>query len=495
VGRIPFPEELISAQIWPIFLAANAIMPMARPVFAQDLPWFSTFGGTAWDECASCIQCADGGYALAGYSESWSSADDLWLVKTDEMGKQEWASILGGTGYDEGYSLLQVEDKGYIIVGATDSYGAGGSDAWLVRTDSLGSLLWMKTIGTPDDEMLFEVCPTSDGCFVAVGSSGVFPSDMHLYLVKLDETGSLVWERFYGGGILDCGFSVRETSDGGFIIAGGNGSGSGGSTIDGWLLKTDAGGNYQWDLVLGGSGYDRFNSARQTLDGGYIAAGYSYSSDPNNGDLWLVRTGQDGGLTWDTTIGEANGSESAESIELAPDGGFIIAGFNSSVAWPNADLWLLKTDSSGDIGWDTFFGGDDIDIGSCLVLTQDGCFIVGGKTRSYGAGDFDYLLVKFEPPLGIPGEPAPPTLFGHLTALPNPFESISTITFELAQPGQVRLQIFDSSGRLARTLADGYLEEGTHSESFDGSDLPSGVYLCRLRAEGSSATTRIALIR
>ncbi len=488
-------SKFFSVQILVYLLFPLIPRVAAYNVTAQDVVWSSTFGGTAWDECTACIQCVDGGYSLAGFSESWSPSDDLWLIKTDEAGKLEWTSLLGAAGNDEGYSLLQTNDGGFLIAGATDSYGVGSSDAWLSKTDSLGSLLWMKTFGTSDEDMFFDICPTSDGSFVTVGSSGVFPSDMHLYLVKIDEAGNLLWERVFGGGILDCGFSVRETSDGGFIIAGSNGSGSGGSTIDGWLLKTDSEGSYQWDFILGGSGYDRFNAARQTVDGGFIAAGYSYSSDPSNGDLWLVRTDLNGGLTWDTTIGEANGSESAESIELSSDGGFFIAGFNSSVAWPDADLWLLKTDSSGDIGWDTFFGGDDIDVGSCLVLTQDGCFVVGGKTRSYGAGDFDYLLVKFEPPLGVPEEPPPSALVGHLTASPNPLASTSTVTFDLAQPTQVQLEVFDSSGRLVGTLADGYLEQGNHSVSFDGSDLPSGVYLLRLQAEGSSATARIVLIR
>ena len=252
-----------------------------------------------------------------------------------------WKKTLGGSDLNAGWSVQQTSDGGYIIAGLTASYGAGNRDVWLIKTDSSGDVAWNKA---------------------------------------------------FGGSGQDYGRSVQQTSDGGYIIAGYTLSYGAGS-VDVWLIKTDSSGDVAWNKTFGGSDNDYGYSVQQTADGGYIIAGNTHSYGAGDQDLWLIRTNSSGDVAWNKTFDRSD-IDHGGSVQQTSDGGFIIAGFTSSYGIGSADVWLIKTDSSGDETWNQTFGGSDNDYGRSVQQSSDGGYIIIGETRSYGAGNYDVWLIK-----------------------------------------------------------------------------------------------------
>jgi hypothetical protein len=218
----------------------NGEPPLAsKPVISEE--WNKTFGGSSADFATSVKQTSDGGYILAGYTFSFGSGEsDFWLVKTDSSGGHEWNRTFGGDSYDFASSVQQTSDGGYILAGHTYSFGAGVSDFWLVKTDSSGNLEWDQTFGGSDSEFAYSVQQTFDGGYVIAGYTNSFGFGGDFWFVKTDSSGNHEWNRTFGGSDFDQVHSVQQTSDGGYILAGyTNSFGSGG---DFWVIKTDSSG-------------------------------------------------------------------------------------------------------------------------------------------------------------------------------------------------------------------------------------------------------------
>jgi len=247
--------------------------------------WNKTFGGTGGDYAKSVQQTSDGGYALAGGTDSYGAgSSDFWLVKTDSSGEKQWDKTFGGTRWDYAYSVQQTSDGGYILAGHTYSYGAGSSDFWLVKTDSSGEKQWDKTFGGTGWDSAYSVQQTSDGGYILAGHTFSYSASYSdFWLVKTDSSGEKQWDKTFGGTGDDYAYSVQQTSDGGYILAGYTDYSYGTGYYDFWLVKTDSSGEKQWDKTFGGAGDDYATSVQQTSDGGYILAGHTYSSD-----FWLV---------------------------------------------------------------------------------------------------------------------------------------------------------------------------------------------------------------
>jgi hypothetical protein len=360
--------------------------------------WTKTFGGTGYDFGNSVQQTTDGGYIITGGTESFGNGNgDVYLVKTDENGDSLWTKTFGGTGSEVGYSVQQTTDGGYIITGETDSFGNGNKDVYLIKTEGNGVLQWSKTFGETGDDGGKSVQQTTDGGYIISGSVDTFGNGYSdVYLVKTDENGVEQWNKVFGGfNRSDMGFSVQQTTDGGFIITGTFCS-SGDCPIiighvdtDVYLVKTDENGVLQWSKTFGGTGSDVGHSVQQTTDGGFIITGWTDTSDVfnYNKDVYLIKTDGNGDEQWNKTLGVTTDTYSY-SVQQTTDGGYILSGGSIN------DVYLVKTDENGDSLWTKTFGGTGSEVGYSVQQTTDGGYIITGNTDSFGNGYYDVYLIK-----------------------------------------------------------------------------------------------------
>jgi hypothetical protein len=367
-----------------------------------------TFGGSKQDVARSVQQTSDGGYIVAGWTMSFGvGLSDFWLIKIDSNGVMQWNRTYGGTGNDEAYSVEQTTDGGYITAGSTASYGAGMCDFWLVKTDANGIMQWSKSYGGAENETAFYVRQTFDGGYIVAGytdSFGAGGSDG--WLVKTDTNGQMQWNKTYGGAGTDQAYSVVQTRDGGYIIAGETNS-SGAGDFNYWLVRTDSAGTQLWSKTYGGATTDVATSVQQTNDSGYIVAGYTDSFGAGGSDGWLVKTDTNGQMQWNKTYGDIN-DEVAYSIQLASGGEYLVAGGTTSNTTGGWDFWIIRTDALGNMKGEQTNGGTADDIAYSAQQTSDGGYIAVGFTNSYGAGSSDFWVVKSASPPPRPPPPPPP---------------------------------------------------------------------------------------
>ena len=375
---------------------------LAADSSAPDTEWEKTFGGSSADWGEEARQTTDGGYIIAGATRSYGAGGaDVYLVKTDASGNMEWDNTYGGIGSDAAYSGQQTTDGGYIIAGATDSYGAGSRDFYLVKTDASGNKEWDKTFGGGSTDIAYSVQQTTDGGYIIAGYTNSYGAGgADVYLVKADASGNMEWEKTFGGGSTDIAYSVQQTTDGGYIIAGYTNSYGAGS-YDFYLVKTDASGSKEWEKTIGGIYQDLAYSIAQTTDGGYIIAGQKADYSANWYYVYLVKTDASGNKAWEQTFGGSD-YEEAYSVQQTLDGGYIIAGITFSYGAGEEDIYLVKTDASGNMEWEKTFGGSSYDYAYSVEQTTDGGYIIGGLTTSYGAGEDDVYLVKVSPWINTP---------------------------------------------------------------------------------------------
>jgi hypothetical protein len=349
--------------------------------------WLKTFGGSSDDAGYSVQQTTDGGYIITGSTNSYGSGSkDVYLIKTDSLGYQQWDRTFGGSSDDYGNSVQQTTDGGYIIVGRTNSFG-GLCQVYLIKTDSNGEEQWSKTKGYSDrDDWGNSVQQTSDGGYIIVGRTHDQGSEA-IFLIKTDANGETEsgWPKIKGYDDYDDeGYSVQQTTDGGYIIVGRTSESGNG---DVFLIKTDANGGGGWNRHIGGSSADYGYSVQQTTDGGYIITGWTRSSSAGESDVYLIKTDASGIQTWSKTFGGTN-DDVGRSVQQTEDGGYIIAGYTYSFGAGSADVYLIKTDASGDTSWSKTFGGSDSDLGFSVQQTSDGGYIITGNTGG------DVYLIK-----------------------------------------------------------------------------------------------------
>ena len=304
----------------------------------------------------------------------------------------EWEKTFGGSNYDFGNSVQQTSDGGFIIAGRTLSYGAGNSDVYLIKTYANGNEQWSHSFGGSNSDYGESVRQTSDGGYIIAGrtlSYGAGSTDV--YLIKTDANGNETWSQTFGGSNSDYGESVRQTSDDGYIIAGRTLSYAGSTDV--YLIKTDANGNETWCKTFGGSYSDYSRSVQQTSDGGFVIAGLTYSYGAGNSDVYLIKIDVNGNEIWYRTFGGSY-DDIGFGVQQTTDGGFIIAGKTYSYGAGSEKVYLIKTDAWGNETWSKTFDGSGDNYSRSVQQTFDGGYIIAGKTYSYGAGYADVYLIK-----------------------------------------------------------------------------------------------------
>ena len=316
--------------------------------------WAKTYGGTSYDWALSVQQTFDGGYIVAGYTSSFGAdSGDVFLIKTDANGNIIWAKTFGGIDDDGAYSVQQTSDGGYIVAGYTGSFGMGYSDVFLIKTDANGNVIWAKTYGGTSYDWALSVQQTFDGGYIVAGATYSFGAGYEdIFLIKIDANGNTIWAKTYGGTSGDVAYSIQQTSDGGYIVAGYafSFSFSGGSPPI-FLLKADANGNIIWAKIYGGMINENnwTYSVQQTSDGGYILAGYAKSFGMGSGDIFLIKTDANGNVIWAKTYGGTS-YDWAFSVQQTSDGGYIAVGYTGSFGAGWDDIILIKTDTNGNMG-------------------------------------------------------------------------------------------------------------------------------------------------
>lgn len=466
-----------------------------------DTLWTIHHGGSGYETGMCVRQTSDGGYIVAGESDSLDWEPDGYLLKLDASGNPQWSRFIGGDNYEVIQPIYQLPDGGYIFAGYTLSPPAvSGADVWLARTDSLGYVLWDTTYHKLNWDVCWRMNPTPDGGYIlGCGCDQLGTPD--IWIIKTDSVGNLEWDTTYGGPSAEFIGNVHPT-DGGYFITGSTMS-YGLPGLNCWLVRIDSVGNVLWDSVSGGSQAEDIWDSRLTHDGGIIMCGGTDSATAGNYDLYLHRFDSLGHTVWTGRYG-GTGEDCAYEISNTADSCYVAAGYTRSFGANAKDLWVIKVDDNGTQRWTIQHGGIN---GTreqqawWVEQTDDDGFIISGHDQ-ISLGDHQLLLIKTGPDPGVEEFTStnPPT--NTLTVNPNPFTTFTDIRYQMADPEQTcQLTIYDIAGRLMADLSK-QVSASSHRSSVqwngnsdNGHRLPAGVYFIQLAAGDYSTTEKVLLIR
>jgi len=341
---------------------------------AGNLEWNKTYGGSKDDKGQSLAQTKDGGYILTGYAMSDDGDGsnnegfhDNWILKLDASGNIEWEKSFGFSGHDHSYDILQTQDGGFFFIGFLDITAAradgydekgqfltrhGVGEFWGTKIDAQGNVQWRKFFGGTNNDRAHAVVPSNDGGFVMAGFSESDDFDISatkgsydFWVVKITSTGDLVWERSFGGSGIEISYDIAKTTDNGYVITGNTFSNDtdvskNNGESDVWLIKLADNGNLLWEKTLGGTQFDAAQGVYTSIDGGFLIAGNSKSSDldavSNMGenDLWVIKTDDKGALIWQQTFGGTDLDYGFDIIENT-DKSVLVVGESASIDFPN----------------------------------------------------------------------------------------------------------------------------------------------------------------
>ena len=487
---------------------ANISSIIAQPT----LLWQKSLGGSEDDFVSAIEQTNDSGYIVLGWVHSndgdvsgYQGEGDYWVVKMNADGEIVWQKTYGGLGNDRPNHIQQTNDNGYVISGLSNSNDSdvsgnhGDYDFWILKIAEDGTIQWQKSLGGTGEDWGSHIVQTNDAGYIVTGYSfsndgdvGGNQGERDYWIVKLDEEGLIIWEKTMGGSDGDWPQCIQQTSDEGFIIAGGSSSINGDilgnhGGQDAWIVKLDILGNTQWQKALGGTGNDIATWIEQVNDGGYIMTGVGYSNDGdfsgNHGmlDGWIVKLNDSGTIEWQNTIG-GTANDRANSIKQTSDGGYIVAGITSSDDGDvighngNGDVWLVKLDNTGSIQWEEPLGGTQSDFAVSVGLTADDGFIVGGCSQSNDGdvsgnhGMMDGWITKLGSNVRVDNK----SPISGLTIFPNPTKNKITLTSLSSDIGK-EYRICDVTGHL--------VEQGiitSENQNIILSLLSSGTYILKI---------------
>ncbi len=449
-----------------------------RILFMLNLPaqpavqWQKTLGGTDLDEARCIHQTDDSGYIIVGNTLS-NNGDvlgnhggwDFWVVKMSSTGSIQWKKTLGGTNNDWPYTIQQTTDGGYIVAGFSESSNGdvsnnhGEKDAWLIKLSNTGTVQWEKAYGGSAWESANSIQQTSDGGYVFAGIaqssdgdvSGVH-GDLDFWVVKINGQGDIEWQKALGGTGEDIANSIKQTSDGGYIVTGRTSSNDGDvsynhGNVDYWVVKINSAGIIEWQKSLGGTSTEVSFDINQTINGEYIVIGYSSSSNGDisghhgGKDIWVVRLNNEGEIVWQKSLGGSD-QDWGYSIALTSGDGCILAGGTRSsdgdVLGNHGfdDIWLVKLNVLGELEWQRTLGGSQSEVCFSFQQTNDNGYALCGYTWSTD-GDVsglhalsDFWTVKLSPESSPTSEAQTQPLKIH----PNPAQKSIFLTIPIQEP-------------------------------------------------------------
>ena len=407
-----------------------SFVAMATYAQAPDTLWTKTYGGAEDDVGSSIQQTSDGGYIIAGYTESFGAGEsDVWILRLDSLGDTLWTKTYGTAGRDYAVSIQQTTDGGYIIAGVRDY-----TDIWLLKTNEYGDTLW-TSLFRPYNPWVSDVIQTSDGGYLIAGGGGGH-TFYYGFLIKTNSLGDSLWIGGYGE---SCS-AVQETPDSNYVITGLIGHGASGSCPAFYLTKVDRQGTILWDKVYWDTlAYSSIgNDVFVTSDGCLTACG-GWGEEWWVFDICLIHTDANGDTLWTKRFCDG----SAISLDMTFDGGYIVVGNTSG------DVVFIRTDSSGETLWTAIYGGPEGDGTSAVLQTSDGGYIMVGTTSSFGAGNADVWIIKLDSDVGV--EENKNIVFEN--------ENRTTTIFRgpLRLPEGKKCKVFDITGRVMEpaTIAPG----------------------------------------
>ncbi len=452
------------------------------------IEWKKNYGGSDWENGTSVQLASDGGYYVFGKTSSMDGdlqfigtrASDFWVMKLKPSGTIQWSKVFGGSGEEYLRKGFLSNDGGFFLVGATNSTDGditdsiGQQDIWLVKLNAQRTIAWQKTLGGTKYEYLPFALPTPDNGYLLIGTTlsddGVFTENKGVedgYVIKIDSLGDVVWQHTFGGSNSDFLTSGALTDDGGYMILGYTDSNDGDINFnhgyqDVWILKLDANGELIWEKTIGGSHLDFTGGIKKNDTGGYFVTAHSYSNDgdfdANYGaeDGWLLKLDELGGIVWKKNFGGSS-TDYIGGINFINQG-FVFAGASFSRDGdvgnnygPNTtDIWLLQTDTLGNVVWHQNYGGSQVDFPGALMATPDNGFILVGRTESAdfdvenAHGGEDMWVLKFNQTVHT--EEPTSQLKYTLETFPNPSAGMVAITAH-TDDTSISVKLFDQLGR------------------------------------------------
>lgn len=376
------------------YIAFTLICIVALSVHAQlPLQWSTNLGGAGTDCALDAIALPDG-IIFTGYHEMYG-AQNCCLYKLDPDGNQLWMQSWGGDSMDQGNAIAQTPDGGLVIAGETNSFGAGWTDMWVIKTDCNGDTLWSRTLGDSGRDSAQDVVVTSSGTIVIAGYTNSWGAgNLDAWILCLDATGTVLWQQILGGTSIDEAHSITVASDGGYAVAGRTMS-FGNGHFDAWLIKLDSLGNEQWTQTFGSSQEESAEAVIQTQNGDYAVLGSTIPS-PSPRQIWSVRTDAQGNLLSQSTWGQGCGYAALP----CPDGGALYAGSTQDFGANFEDAFLLRVDAQDQCAWITLAGEGGNELCYGLASTDDQRYIAVGSINS-GMNNNNCLALLTTPDPGL----------------------------------------------------------------------------------------------
>ncbi|MBI4946080.1 MAG: hypothetical protein HY840_06740 [Bacteroidetes bacterium] len=361
-------------------------------LFSQSGTWVAIYGGVNYDHGRGIAQTFDKGYIVCGPSSSYGMDNtDFFLLKIDSAGKFQWQNTFGGSNIENCFSVKQTNDSGFVICGYTNSFGSGGYDAYLAKTDLSGNLQWQKTFGGSDWDFSYWAEQTNDGGFILTGETFSYGNNSQAYLVKTNSTGDTLWTRTFGGADKEAAYEVHQTLDSGYILAGYTRSFGAGNS-DFYLIKTNSNGDTTWTKTYGDTANNFCNSVALCKDGGFLLGGSTDSSGISK--IYYLKTDSSGMPTMSRIDIPSKGGKSVNRILETMDGQYITVGWTNGSGGGSKDISWAKWNTGGWYLNGTSFGGVYEEEGYDIVQTKDSGYAIVGFTESFGMGPDNIVIIK-----------------------------------------------------------------------------------------------------